>query len=152
MKKIAVGLAVSLMIISLAGCNNSVPENSEKFEDITVSVQDSQKSAEADNESPEELLKELNGLADSSRITLDELSKKGYDFSLFNDHTESGVALAYKLYKLDTANIYAVVYSYMPEDQADNKDNKVLLFVADPESEEIYNKFSELFEASHPIE
>ena len=35
---------------------------------------------------------------------------------------------------------------------ADNKDNKVLLFVADPESEEIYNKFSELFEASHPIE
>ena len=119
MKKIAAGLLVSLMIISLAGCNNSVPENSEKFEDITVSVQDSQKSAEADNEAPEELLKELNGRADSSRITLDELSKKGYDFTLFNDHTESGVALAYKLYKLDTADIYAVVYSYMPEDQAD---------------------------------
>ena len=152
MKKIAVGLAVSLMIIGLAGCNNSVPENSEKFEDNTVSVQDSQGNAQGDNVSQEDLLTELNGLADSSRITLDELSKKGYDFTLFNDHTESGVALAYKLYKLDTADIYAVVYSYMPEDQADNNDNKVLLFVADPESEEIYNKFTELFEASHPIE
>lgn len=152
MKKIAVGLAVSLMIIGLAGCNNSVPENSEKFEDITVSVQDSQGNAQGDNVSQEDLLTELNGLADSSRITLDELSKKGYDFTLFNDHTESGVALAYKLYKLDTADIYAVVYSYMPEDQADNNDNKVLLFVANPESDEIYNKFSELFEASHPIE
>ena len=51
-----------------------------------------------------------------------------------------------------TADIYAVVYSYMPEDQTDNTDDKVLLFVDNPESEEIYNKFSELFEASHPVE
>ena len=49
-------------------------------------------------------------------------------------------------------DIYAVVYSYMPEDQSDNNDNKILLFVDDPESEEIYNKFSELFDASHPVE
>ena len=148
MRKLAIGLLVSLMIISLVGCKKTVTENSEKIEDATVIVADSGENAE----SPEDLLKELNGLADSSRITLDELSKKGYEFSIYDDHTESGVALAYKLYKLDTADIYAVVYSYMPEDQSDNKDNKVLLFVDDPESEEIYNKFSELFEASHPAE
>ena len=148
MRKLAIGLLVSIMIIGLVGCKNVVTENSEKIGDATVSVKDSQENAE----SPGDLLKELNGLADSSRITLDELSKKGYDFSIYDDHTESGVALAYKLYKLDTADIYAVVYSYMPEDQTDNTDDKVLLFVDNPESEEIYNKFSELFEASHPVE
>ncbi len=148
MRKLAIGLLVSLMIIGLVGCKNVVTDNSEKIEDSTVSVKDSQENSESTGD----LLKELNGLADSSRITLDELSKKGYNFSIYDDHTESGVALAYKLYKLDTADIYAVVYSYMPEDQTDNTDDKVLLFVDNPESEEIYNKFSELFEASHPVE
>ena len=139
MKKLVIGVLISLMILSFAGCTSTVAENTEKSENVSVSV-----------EEPQDLLTELNNLADSSRITLAELADKGYNFTIFDDHTGTGVALAYKLYKLDTDDIYAVVYSYMPEDQSDNTDDKVLLFVNDPESQEIYDKFSELFEASHP--
>ena len=140
MKKIVIALLVSLMILSLAGCKSAAPVTSETTGNVTETASE-----------PQDLLKELNGLA-ASGITLDELANKGYNFAMSVDHTESGVALAYKLYKLDTADIYAVVYSYLPEDQSDNNDNKVLLLVDDPESEEIYNKFSEVFDASHPVE
>ena len=100
------------------------------------------------SEQTNELLNSLNGLTEYQHITLDDLSQMGYNFSLYYDHTNPGVALPYELYKLDNEDIYAVVYTFDFTDYSDNKEKRVEMFIDNidnPEDQRIYDRAEYLF-------